>query len=187
MVSTEFGIKTRIGAFWKAALICCLLTACGNGENNSPSQFWQSPNHDQCLNCDASDSPQNSTDYSQGEYVRAIPEELSFFGDADTEGTPIAQVAIVNQTDIAILITNVRIMDVETENSGKDGATYFEVDWAVGIPITIAQGDQTELEVTFSQTTEQRSAKMLVTTSHPDFPILEVGLTGKYFLGDGSF
>ena len=182
-----FRIKTWVRVILSSGVIFCLLTACGNPGDDDSSQFWQSPNHDQCLNCDANDSPQSSTDYSQGEYVRAIPEELSFFGDADTESTPIDQVAIVNQTDIAILITNVKIMDVETQNSGKDGATYFEVDWAVGVPIIITQGDQAELEVTFSQTTEQRSALMLITTSHPDFPTLEVNLTGKYFLGDGSF
>ncbi len=168
-------------------MLISLHIGCGSAGDESPNQHWQSPNHDQCLNCDSNDSQQDAADYSDREYIRAIPEELTFFGDADTQGTPIGQVVIVNQTDVPVLITYVQIRDIETETSGKDGATYFEVNWDPGMPTTIAQGDQTELEVTFSQTTEQRSAVMLVTTSHPDFPTLEVSLTGKYFIGGSGF
>ena len=170
-------------------LVLCILatvtTACGvagpDAEHASTSPH--------SANTEARLFPSAPTQSSEqdAERVWATPELLTFFGDYQASSELLSRdVAIVNDTPHPIHILNVSIADDGSVVS-RHGSDFFDVEWDTESTLMVPPESRVQVKTRFLRSLEQRSASMIVETTHPDFPELVIVLTGKYFMGDAGW
>ncbi len=185
----------RVGASLKYWIISGLAAGIGLGTSCGapPSPNQRSPEYvasreAPCLNCESEiPSPQKTTTLKESDIIKVSPTHLSFFNDFDGGLSETDSVTVINSTERTVLLSNVQVQHVRIHQAEKSGATYFTTDWPPGNSVVLQPGFEAQIAVTFSPTTEQRSALLVITTSHPEFTQLEVSLTGKHFITSGGF
>jgi len=183
----------RVGASLKYWIISGLAAGIGLGTSCGapPSPNQRSPEHvasgeAPCLNCKSEVPTQKKTILEEIDIIKVSPNHLSFFNDFDGGLSETDSVTVINSTERTVLLSNVQVQNVRIHQAEKSGTTYFTTDWPPGNSVVLHPGFEAQIAVTFSPTTEQRSALLVITTSHPEFARLEVSLTGKHFITDGS-
>ena len=83
--------------------------------------------------------------------------------------------------DLVVLNGHVNDQVEETDDSG-----FFNIEEA-DIDDPLGPGEKCEIIVSFSRSTVQRVAMLVIDTTHPTFAMLKVELSGKYFLTGGGF
>ena len=176
----------------RAALLYGLVyvASCGSGPSDSTQSDAKFIPVQRCINCNTGgeETEEETPTREPRAAVSVSPIGLSFYGDMDSERAPEAQsITISNTTPSTVLIGDVYLADHHSK-SGRGGAAYFQVGWVPDAEANVLPPNQTlELEIHFSQSTQQRSAVVVIETTHPDYPMLYVGLTGKYFVGDSGW
>ena len=129
------------------------------------------------------------TEVETGEQPRvwATPDLLTFFGDYEGSEQCISrEVVIVNDTAHPVHVTRAYLED-DGSHISRSGSDFFEVAWQGDMAHLLPPQGQLPIEVQFYRSIEQRSASLVIETTHPDYPVLLIALTGKYFLGDDSW
>ena len=160
-----------------------VLMACGSASSDR-NDF---PTSQRTVSTEARQFPSAPTQPSDHgpDRVWATPELLTFFGDYQASSELLARdVAIVNDTDHPIHILKVSIADDGSVVS-RHGSDFFHVEWDTESTLMVPPDSRVYVQTRFLRSLEQRSASMIVETTHPDYPELVIVLTGKYFMGDG--
>ncbi len=185
----------RVGASLKYWIISGLAAVIGLGiscgtppspEHSAPAEYV--PSHESpCLNCESETPSSPAPPLEESDIVLVLPNHLSFFNDFDGDLPETDSVKVINSTERTVLLSNVEVLHVRNHPAEKSGAAYFSTDWSAGNSVVLQPGFEAQIAVTFSPTTELRSALLVITTSHPEFTQLEVSLTGKHFITSGGF
>lgn len=183
----------RVGASLKYRIISGLVaglwlgTSCGDPTPSERSRDRAAAPGARCINCDSESPPVPAPVLKETDILKVFPAHLSFFNDFDGELPRTDSVTVINSTESTVLLSNVQVVNVQNHQAEKSGAAYFTTNWAPGASVVLQPGFVAQIAVTFSPTTELRSALLVITTSHPEFTRLEVSLTGKHFITDGGF
>lgn len=162
-------------------------TSCGDPTASKRSSDRAAAPEAPCINCDSESPSPPRPVLQETDILKVSPEHLSFFNDFDGELPRTDSVTVINSTESTVLLSNVQVVNVQNHQAEKSGATYFTTNWTPGNSVVLQPGFEAQIAVTFSPTTELRSALLLITTSHPEFTRLEVSLTGKHFITNGGF
>ena len=168
-------------------ILFVLLNAHCGAPDKGDSSPPPAPHHqNQCLAC-TTPVPASLPSRVARPSLRLTPQELTFFSDYEGTRLDTRALTVSNATEEQVVLYNARIKNFPGLHSGKEGAAFFKVDWPSNFFITLYPEDETEVLVTFTSSRRQKSASLWISTSHPDFPQLEVLLTGKHFSGFGQF
>ena len=114
--------------------------------------------------------------------VAVYPEDLMFYGDSSaTDGLEPQKVRVTNATSSTVLVSNVYIVDDGDTTTGEGGGAYFSVSTVADLDRPLAPDDAVEFEVSFSLSSTQRSAFLVIETTHASYSSLVVTLYGKFF------
>lgn len=138
-----------------------------------------------CLNCDDSLPEEPEVHFSQVPRVYVTPEEVMFYADLTTDHFEREPVWVTNTTADPVEVTDIYVANSSEPNSTKNDADYFFVDKPVG-RIFVASGESTSFDVGFYGSSEQRSAWLVVQTTHELHDFLLVPLDGKFFMSNGD-
>ncbi len=115
--------------------------------------------------------------------IATLPTELGFFGSINSEAVQTAHpVIITNGTSSWVQVTNIYIVDAESFAVNGGDAQYFDVE-EPDLEEPLGTGDSMELLVSFGLSSDQRSALLVIETTHPAHKSLVVALSGKVFVG----
>ena len=113
--------------------------------------------------------------------VGAFPEHLAFYGDAESsDNVEPKTVTVRNSTTSTILISDIFLVDDAASTGGENGAAFFDFD-TPDLDQPLGSGDEIEVVVSFHSSSVQRSAILVVQTTHQSYTSLAVQLEGKYF------
>ncbi|MEM6733556.1 MAG: hypothetical protein AAF658_18495 [Myxococcota bacterium] len=165
-----------------------IASGCGSEVLDSSDTSLNAAIDGECLNCGLEPTRTPVDREAPFDRVWLTPDELSFYGDSSVDDADdvmdVQVVAIRNTTIIPFRITRVTIVDNPYGAGGSGGGDYFEAPDFLPIDVDARNG-YAEIGLGYLGSREQRSAYAFVTTSHPSFPVLVVGLTGKVFSGFG--
>ena len=132
------------------------------------------------MNCNEDDEDSDSLDFQHSTIVRVSPEELMFYGEFSRNDELQESVLVKNLTLTSVMITAVYVVG---DNSlyGVGAEDYFHTDWEHGPDNFLGPGDTLEIIVRFQPSQELRSGGLIIETTHIDFGILDVELSGKFF------
>lgn len=165
-------------------IVASLAAACGAA---SPEKDTTPPPAEGgCLNCDSEPPENDELDVSSSSVLWIVPDSLMFYADLGSEGFEPQQVTVINKTLYVVLITGVYITDKNGKTTGTGDDAFFKVDVPDDKPI-LGPSEHVSFDVRFLGSTEQRTAWLVVETTHAGNPVLSVSLSGKYFLSDGTF
>ena len=158
-----------------------LLVGCGpiEMEVHTEQGHHESPDS-ACLNCNQDEVDEEEPDIAPSTSVRAFPEELMFYGDFHRNEEMESTVVVKNQTYSSVLITAVYVMG-STSMYGTDAAEYFQTDWNNENDNLLGPGETLEIRVRFQPSHQLRSGGLFIETTHVDFGLLNVELSGKIF------
>ena len=159
----------------------CLLIGCGSVEMEElePTEF-SSEENSACLNCNQDDEEEETQDLSPSAAVRAFPEELMFYGDFHDSEALESIVSVKNQTHSSVLVTAVYVVG-DSSMYGADAEEYFQTNWNSDDDNLLAPGETLNIKVRFSPSQQLRSGGLFIETTHVDFGLLDVDLSGKMF------
>jgi len=133
-----------------------------------------------CLNCNQDEEEEENLELTHSGFVRASPEELMFFGDFQRNEELVESVSVQNQTHSAVLVTAVYVVG-DTTIYGTEANDYFQTDWDNTADNLLMPGEFLEIKVRFLPSHELRSGGLFIETTHVDFGLLDVDLSGKLF------
>ncbi len=166
-------------------IISIMLVACGNMGHEAGHPASDLPNLGP--NLYQIPSAPTAVDEPGSDRVWATPDLLTFFGDYESSHEVISRdVSIVNDTPHPVHITKIYIEDDGSVVS-RHGSEFFNVSWDTEATVLLAPEARAQVQVDFHRSLEQRSASMVIETTHPDYPVLLIVLTGKSFLGDDGW
>ena len=158
-----------------------LLIGCGPIEMEALGEHGQYESSDSaCLNCNQNEDNEEEHDLTPSSSVRAFPEELMFFGDFQQNQEMEGAVSVQNLTHSAVLITAVYVVG-DTSMYGNGAEEYFHTDWTNQNDNLLEPGETLEISVKFEPSHQLRSAGLFIETTHVDFGLLDVDLSGKIF------
>lgn len=159
-----------------------MLTACG--PTLTQDMGYQDQHDDtatsDCLNCNQDEEEEENLELTHSGFVRASPEELMFFGDFQRNEELEESVSVQNQTHSAVLVTAVYVVG-DTTIYGTEASEYFQTDWDHTAGNLLMPGEFLEIRVRFQPSHELRSGGLFIETTHVDFGLLDVDLSGKLF------
>lgn len=113
----------------------------------------------------------------------ANPSQVMFYGGIDSPAVIEPRtVTVTNNTTSTVLVTRVFIVDAATLTTEGADAQYFSVAQA-NLDEPLSAGGTLDLSVSFTVSTEQRGAFLVIETTHPGTKSMVVSLAGKIFLG----
>ena len=158
-----------------------LLIGCGPIEIEEPVQEEQHESPDSaCLNCNQDDVDEEEQELTPSSSVRAYPEELMFYGDLQRNQEMESVVSVKNLTHSSVLVTAVYVVG-NTSMYGSDAEEYFQTDWTSEDDNLLSPGESLEIKVRFQPSQQLRSGGLFIETTHVDFGLLDVELSGKIF------
>ncbi len=164
-------------------LTSALLAGCG-AETDVLNPLPVAPEADLCTYCEL--EPEEEIWFEPpppAPQIEATPTELGFFGSIDSEAVRSTRtVTITNGTSSWVQVTRVYVVDAESLAVGGGDAMYFDVE-EPDLDEPLGHGDSLELLVSFVMSSHQRSALLVVETTHPAHKSLVVSLSGKIFVG----
>ena len=158
-----------------------LLIGCGpiEIEDHAEDRHYESPDS-ACLNCNQTEEDEEEQEIPPASSVRAFPEELMFYGDFQRNEEMVSVVSVKNQTYSSVLITAVYVVG-STSMYGSDAEQYFQTDWTSENDNLLGPGESLEIQVRFEPSHQLRSGGLYIETTHVDFGLLDVELSGKIF------
>lgn len=157
------------------------MTGCGGASHERGPEYV--PN-DTCLNCETELDSSSGEAFRSSPRVFVWPTELMFYSEAAAE-MPTQALTVQNDTAQAVIVKNAYVIE-SPALIGAGGALYFSVE-ELGEEVYLDAGDAFALDVSFFGDTQQRSALVIIETTHPSFPFFVVPVTGKVFLDEGIF
>lgn len=157
------------------------MTGCGSASGEDGPEYI--PN-DTCLNCETELDSSSGEAFKSSPRVFVSPTELMFYSEAAAE-LPAQVLTIHNDTAQAVIVKNAYVIE-SPALIGAGGALYFSIE-ELGEEVYLDAGDAFAIDVSFFGDTQQRSALVIIETTHPSFPFFVVPVTGKVFLDEGIF
>ena len=133
-----------------------------------------------CLNCNHNQEDDEEEDIGPTSSVRAFPEELMFYGDFQHNQEMESAVSVKNQTNSAVLITAVYIVG-DSSMYGNGAEEFFQTNWNSEDDNLLLPGETLDILVKFQPSHQLRSGGLFIETTHVDFGLLDVDLSGKIF------
>ncbi len=158
-----------------------LLIGCGpiEMEEHTEREHYESVDS-ACLNCNQDEAGEEEQDLAPTSSVRAFPEELMFYGDFHQNNEMESVVSVKNLTHSSVLITAVYVVG-DTSMYGAQAEQYFQTDWNSEDDNLLSPGEALEITVRFQPSHQLRSGGLFIETTHVDFGLLDVELSGKIF------
>ena len=103
-----------------------------------------------------------------------------FYGDFHQNNEMESVVSVKNLTHSSVLITAVYVVG-DTSMYGAQAEQYFQTDWNSEDDNLLSPGESLEITVRFQPSHQLRSGGLFIETTHVDFGLLDVELSGKIF------
>jgi hypothetical protein len=152
---------------------------CGSAEEAEPEARFES--QAKCLSCGVEPEQEEQQTPDPAPRMIATPETIAFYPDSleSPELLP-KEIVVDNATGHLVYVTHVRVIDTR-EGLETGGAAFFDVQ-PLAEPVLLQSGERLSLWVRFLGSTKQSSATLVIVTTAPETPRLDVDLTGKYFI-----
>lgn len=160
-----------------------IVAACGGPiDDEAPNKI---PAPAECTGCmvEETEPAVDPEPWTRPAHVAATPREVLFYSELGSASAELPRlVRVVNTTSSTVLMTSAYIVDIETlMQEGNGDSAYFRVEVPT-IEEPLAPGDEADLFVTFALSSAQRTAMLVIETTHPAYQSLVVSLAGKTFV-----